>query len=108
MTLTTLLEVKNKNGLHTRPAGILCNIANRSKYSPLGVFMVHNGLRVDVKSILNVLTLGAVHGAKIILEIEGEEPEKTMMEEALKEISDFFEASFDVVAPDLEQPDGDF
>lgn len=101
MTLTTVLEVKNKNGLHTRPAGVLCNIANRSKYGDIGIFMVHNGMRVDVKSILNVLTLGAVFGAKVILEIEGEEKDRPAMDESTKEITDFFDSGFDNIAPDL-------
>ncbi|MEK6794030.1 MAG: HPr family phosphocarrier protein [Spirochaetota bacterium] len=102
MTLTTVLEVKNRNGLHTRPAGMLCNIANRSKYGDIGIFMVHNGMRVDVKSILNVLTLGAVFGAKVVLEIEGEDKDKPMMEASTKEISEFFDSGFDNIAPDLE------
>lgn len=102
MIISNVVEVTNKNGLHTRPAGILCNIANKPAYAPIGIFMVHNGIRVDAKSILNVLTLGATHGTKIIIEVEGEESDKKAMESALHDLTAFFESAFNDIEPEVE------
>lgn len=106
MVLSNVLEVKNKNGLHTRPAGVLCQITTKTKYDNIGIFLLLNDMRVDAKSILNVLALGAIPGSKVILEVEGEEPDKTTMEEAMEEISDFFDKEFFQVDADHDT-DGD-
>lgn len=96
MTKTAILEVKNKNGLHTRPAGLLCNITNNKKYSLLGIFMTYNGVKVDAKSILNVLTLGAISGAKVVLEVEGEDEEA--IDQLIAHMTTFFDSAFEETA----------
>lgn len=94
MKLSNVVKVTNENGLHTRPAGALCNLTNKPDYAPLGIFLMYNGIRVDAKSILNVLSIGAVPGAELVLEIEADDADKDTAQSAMDEISSFFENSF--------------
>ena len=85
MTLTSILKVINEHGMHLRPAGILSEIANSSKNRDLGVFLMSNGMRVDAKSVFNIVALGASMGTSV-----------TNAESLLKEIEDFFNSGFDI------------
>ena len=99
MTLTSILKVTNEHGMHLRPAGILSEIANSSKNRDLGVFLMSNGMRVDAKSVFNIVALGASMGTSVILDIECEnETEENVAnaESLLKEIEDFFNSGFDI------------
>lgn len=102
MTISNNVEIKSKNGLHTRPAGMLCKITNKPEYSPIGIFIMFNGMRIDAKSILNVLALGATAGSNLILEIEGDDAEKDLMQEAMDELVHFFDSSFNNIDSDDE------
>lgn len=96
MIITKLLEVTNQNGMHLRPAGILSEMTNINKYTDLGVFLMHNGMRVDAKSVFNIVALGASCGSKIILEIEYETEENTLLAEGLaSQVEDFFANGFE-------------
>ena len=67
--VSTIIALKNKTGLHSRPAANFVKKANE-----------------DGKSIISLLTLGAAYGARIELIIEGEDEEK-----AMNEMKEFFE-----------------
>jgi phosphocarrier protein len=79
--------VKNRLGLHTRPAASLVKLAARFKSE---FFLERDGYRVNGKSIIGVMTLAAEEGARILLQFEGEDEQA-----ALAAMVDFFDRGFD-------------
>ena len=67
--------IKNPQGLHARPAAMFVQIA--SKYNS-NVNVQKGQERVNGKSIMGILTLGAQHKSKIIIEVEGEDAEQVI------------------------------
>ncbi len=61
-------EVKNKLGLHARPAAKLVSISTQFKSK---IFFEREGEEVNAKSILSILTLGCPQGSKITIRAEG-------------------------------------
>ena len=72
--------IKNKQGLHARPAAVFVQIANKYESS---VGIERDGDIVDGKSIIAILSLGASEGSKIKLVLEGEDSQEAFV--ALKE-----------------------
>jgi len=69
--------IKNKQGLHARPAALFVQIA--SKFDSL--IMVSKGKkRVNGKSIMGILTLAAEKGSRISIEAEGRDAERAIEE----------------------------
>lgn len=62
------VRVLNELGMHARPAGRLAQEAQ--KFSS-AVYLVHNGQKVDAKSILDILTLALSKGSSIQIEADG-------------------------------------
>jgi len=62
--------VKNKQGLHARPAAMFVQVAN--KYDSR-ITLKSDGEEVNGKSIMGILMLGAERGSVIIIEAEGED-----------------------------------
>ena len=60
--------VANDRGLHTRPATELVKCAQKFKSE---IFLDHQGMTVNAKSILGILMLAAARGSKITVEAEG-------------------------------------
>ncbi len=83
------LEIKNKVGLHARPAAMFVQLANKFKSE---IRVLKGNVNANAKSILNVLTLGANQGSVIKLQAEGEDAESAL--KALEELvtSNFGEA----------------
>lgn len=71
--------ITNKNGLHARPATALVSLASRFDCD---ITITYDGLTVNFKSIMNVLSLGLKRGSLITIRTDG-----TDEVEALKEIS---------------------
>ena len=94
MTLTNVVTIKSKNGMHLRPAGVLYQISSKSEYSDIGIFLLYNGVRADAKSVFNIMGLGAFQGANLILEIEYEDGTEEIAKNAEKELIDFFEEGY--------------
>lgn len=61
--------------MHARPAEMLVRMAMRFKSR---IELVRGNERVDAKSILHLLTLGARQGTELILEAEGEDAEEAV------------------------------
>lgn len=77
------LTIKNKVGLHARPAGLFVREASKFK----AAITVFNGERqANAKSILNVLTLGANQGAQLLIRAEGEDADAAL--QALTALND--------------------
>jgi phosphocarrier protein HPr len=64
--------VQHAEGLHVRPAEQVAQEAMRHAST---IVLVHGSRRVDAKSILDVLTLGARQGSKILVEAIGTDAE---------------------------------
>ncbi len=87
MMLEQEVVVKNRLGLHTRPAASLVKLAARFKSE---FYLERDGYRVNGKSIIGVMTLAAEEGARILLICDGEDEK-----EALAALVDFFDRGFD-------------
>ena len=70
--VTSTIEIHTENGLHIRPAEALARLANRFS-SRLEI--VYEKQRVDAKSIMEMLTLGAGQGATLQVEACGDDAE---------------------------------
>ena len=62
-------------GIHARPATRLVNVAMRYESQ---IFMESLGKRVNLKSILGVMSLGVYRGEQIKIIINGKDQEKAM------------------------------
>ena len=81
------ITVRNRSGLHTRPAATLVKTASRfeSEFTIIKDEFVING-----KSIIGVMTLAAEQGSTLLLRFEGVDEE-----EAAAAVVDLFERGFD-------------
>lgn len=68
LVITKTFVVTSKNGLHIRPAEQLARLANRFAAQ---IGLIHESQRVDAKSIMEMLTLGAREGASVVIEARG-------------------------------------
>jgi phosphocarrier protein HPr len=84
--ITRKTLVKNKLGMHVRPAS---RIAQMVESSNSEVRLCVGKTKVDATSIIDILTLGAVQGTQIIIEVENQDNISI-----LEQIVDFFEAGF--------------
>ncbi len=80
------VTVKNRAGLHTRPAAGLVKLSSRFKSE---IFLVRDGFMINGKSIIGVMTLAAEQGCKIVLRAEGIDAVA-----AINELSDYFDSGF--------------
>lgn len=64
------LVIRNKVGLHARPAALFVQTASRFKSK---VLAIKDGREANAKSILSILTLGAEQGAVVTVRAEGED-----------------------------------
>lgn len=71
--------IKNKTGLHARPAAVFVQIAN--KYDS-EISITKDNQKVNGKSIMGILMLAAEKGAKVIITAEGDDAK-----EAIEELS---------------------
>ena len=81
-----IVTIKNKAGMHTRPAATIVKLAAKYKCE---FFISRDGMNINGKSIIGVMTLAAEEGAELTLSFDGVDEE-----EAAKEIVDFFEIGF--------------
>ena len=81
--------IKNRAGLHTRPAAALVKCAAKFQAE---FFIIKDGMEINGKSIIGVMTLAAEQGSLLLLRFEG-----TDEQEAAKEIVGLFERGFDEV-----------
>jgi len=71
------LLVKNKQGLHARPAAIFVQVAN--KFDSRITVRYHDE-EINGKSIMGILMLGAEKGSLIVVEADGEDAEIALAE----------------------------
>ena len=85
-TLTREVVVANSQGLHARPADMLAREARKWRSR---IELVSDSQRADGKSILELLTLAAESGTRLVVEATGPDAR-----EALAAIGELFERRF--------------
>ena len=85
-TLTRDVAVLNRYGIHARPAALLVKAATRFQCE---IMIEKNGVRVNAKSIMGLLTLEGNHGAKLRIHATGADAA-----EALLVLAELFEKKF--------------
>jgi len=78
--------IKNKAGMHTRPASILVKIASKFKSD---FYIIKDNFQINGKSIIGVMSLAAEYGSEVTLRFDGADEEK-----AAEEITKYFEEGF--------------
>lgn len=78
--------VKNKTGLHARPASKLVNEASSYQSE---VRIVYKDKKINAKSIMGLMSLGIDQGSKIIIQAEGEDENN-----AVSELIELIESGF--------------
>lgn len=87
MMIEKTVKIINKAGMHTRPAATIVKMASKYKCE---FFISKNGLNINGKSIIGVMTLAAEMGSEVILTFDGEDEQQ-----AADEIVDYFNRGFD-------------
>ncbi len=82
-----VLTIKNRMGLHARPAALFVQEAGKFKSQ---VFVVKDGLQVNGKSVMGLMLLAAESGSKLTVRADG--PDEAKAVEALEKL---FERRFD-------------
>ncbi len=81
------VTIKNRAGLHTRPAATLVKLASKFK-SEFTIYK--DGVEINGKSIIGVMTLAAERGSQLKLRFDG--PDETV---AAEEMCALFDRGFD-------------
>jgi len=76
--------IKNELGLHARPAA---RLAQTAQQFDARITLEYEGLTVDAKSILDILSLAAGKGASLTLRCHGEDA--ALAVEAIREVIQF-------------------
>lgn len=69
----TSLSIRNKTGLHARPASQLTQLCQ--KYD-CDIRIIHNNNEINPKSIISILASGISKGSSIILQVAGQGEEE--------------------------------
>ena len=77
MTIERTITIKNKQGLHARPAALFVQVANKFN-AEIAVTKGRN--KVNGKSIMGIMMLEAGCGAKITLVATGSDAEQAVKE----------------------------
>ncbi|MBS3944238.1 MAG: HPr family phosphocarrier protein [Melioribacter sp.] len=81
------VKIINNAGLHTRPAATIVKLASKYKCD---FFLNKDGMHINGKSIIGVMTLAAEKGSEIVLTFDGIDEH-----EAAEEIINYFNRGFD-------------
>jgi phosphocarrier protein HPr len=81
------ITIKNRAGIHARPAALLVQTANRFTSE---ISLEKNSERINAKSIMGIITLGATYKTEINIIADGEDEN-----EAVAAIAQLFENKFE-------------
>jgi phosphocarrier protein len=82
-----IVTVVNRAGIHARPASLLVSVTKDFKSN---VYFEQGANRINAKSILGIITLGAVYGSEIKVIAEGEDEN-----EAVERLDRVFASKFE-------------
>ncbi len=80
------VTVKNRAGIHTRPAAAIVKLSAKFKSD---IFLDRDGFAINAKSIIGVMTLAAEQGSRLTIRIDGEDET-----EAADALTKFFDEGF--------------
>jgi len=86
MTTQTIV-VKNRAGIHARPAALL---VQETKNFSSSIYFEKGNDRINAKSIMGVITLGAAYGTEIKIVAEGNDEQA-----AVEALARLFESKFE-------------
>ena len=81
------VTIKNRAGIHARPAALLVQTANRFSAN---IFLEKDGEKINGKSIMGILTLAATYNTPIKIIADGSDEQ-----DALQTICRLFETKFE-------------
>ncbi len=81
------ITITNELGIHARPAGMIANTSSRFASD---IKLVKDGMEVNAKSIMGIMTLAAGKGSVIEVTAKGKDEA-----EAVAAIADLFARKFD-------------
>lgn len=81
------VTIMNRAGIHARPAAVLVEVSKDFKSS---IYIEKENVRINGKSILGIITLGAGYGSELKIIAQGEDEK-----EAVAAIVRLFESKFE-------------
>ncbi len=69
------VTIKNRAGIHARPAALIVKTANEYDSE---IFLEHENMRINAKSIMGIITLGANYKSVIQVIAEGDDEEEVV------------------------------
>lgn len=76
-----VVTVKNRAGIHARPAALIVKTANRYSSS---LYIEKDDMRINGKSIMGIITLGASYKTELKIITEGSDEQEAM--EAIEQL----------------------
>lgn len=83
---TRNVTILNRAGIHARPASLIVQTAQQFDSS---IWIEKENVKINAKSIMNLLTLGATYQTELMLSAEGEDEEA-----AVDELARLFDNKF--------------
>ena len=77
MIVEKVVIIKNKQGLHARPAALFVQIANKFASE---ITLVKGRQKINGKSIMGIMMLAAGAGSKVTIIATGDDADKAMVE----------------------------
>jgi phosphocarrier protein len=77
MTIEKTLTIKNRQGLHARPAALFVQLANKFNCE---ITISKGRQKVNGKSIMGIMMLEAGFGSKVTMIVKGDDAEQAMKE----------------------------
>ncbi len=75
------VEVLNRAGIHARPAALIVKVANSFSSQ---LFMEKDKMKINGKSIMGIITLGAAYKSKITISTDG--PDEAEAADAIEQL----------------------
>lgn len=76
-TIEAVVKVRNKLGLHVRPATTIAKILQKRKAK---VTLTYKGESVNARSIMSIMILAAPKNAQLKIQAEGSDAQETLVE----------------------------
>ena len=83
---TRNVTILNRAGIHARPASLIVQTAQQFDSS---IWIEKEDVKINAKSIMNILTLGATYQTELIISAEGSDED-----DAVAELSQLFDNKF--------------
>ena len=81
------ITISNRAGIHARPAALLVQTASQFESE---IFLENNSEKINGKSIMGIITLGALYNTEINIIADGKDEQ-----EAVDAIANLFEKKFE-------------